>query len=138
MACSRCQKRGQTWEGSAPRCAFEHGVFTTDNWNCATMNELRALAYEAKAIAEPVRDWQPGWAFRDDMAAASFGVLYVPETKRGGGYYICMSWYKQRGKTGRAITMQDDSAPQLLTIEEAEDAIIAVRKLFTRIKNADK
>ena len=26
------------------KCAFSNGIFSSDNWNCATMNKLRELA----------------------------------------------------------------------------------------------
>jgi hypothetical protein len=46
MACKLCNERGKTWNGDDPVCAFENGVFSNDNWNCATMNKLRNISEE--------------------------------------------------------------------------------------------
>ena len=83
--CKACEKRGKTWEGDDPRCGFDKdGVFTTDNWNCATLNELRHLhnknvAYhnDCSLVSIPIED---GW--------------------------IVLSWYKTHGCTqvGHFIT----------------------------------
>ena len=111
-----CQERGKTWEGSDPQCAFVGGVFTWENWNCATMNALRELVHRD----EPWR-----WEWRDDGSAASFGSIYVPETgsENGGGFYIAMSWYKSRGKTANAYRFSDDDTPRPITLADAMDAI---------------
>ena len=46
MICTECLIRGKDWEGSDPKCAFDNDekLFSTDNWNCATMNKLRERA----------------------------------------------------------------------------------------------
>jgi hypothetical protein len=41
--CQLCRARVKDWEGSDPRCAFRTGVFSGDNWNCATMGFLCQL-----------------------------------------------------------------------------------------------
>ena len=121
--CPRCEARGKTWSGSDPKCAFPEGVFVADNWNCATMSLLRAYSGEADAEeARKLRDYQR-WHVRDDLDAASFGVLHIPDNDVISGY-LCMSWYKSRCKTGRAIIMCDDDEPHTLTLVEAE-AILA-------------
>lgn len=104
--CPRCKKRGKTWPGSNPRCAFRTGKYSTDNWNCATMDGLRDLAEEERETYQ-----------RDDMNAGSFGFVHF------SGGYICMSWYKSRGRTARAIVMRDDIKPHVLTLKEAEQAL---------------
>lgn len=109
--CPRCQTRGKTWEGSDPRCAFPAGVFTPDNWNCATMNALRDLSDALD------RSW------RDDNAAASMGYVPIGDALDGASGYVVMSWYKSRGRTGQAWTMWDDDTPHLTTLAEAEAAI---------------
>lgn len=40
--CPRCAARVKDWKGDDLKCGFdEHGNFLKDNWNCATLNELR-------------------------------------------------------------------------------------------------
>lgn len=98
------------------KCAFEKGVFDHDNWNCETMNELReSCDYER----------------RDDMSAASFGVIHIPDVNPGGELqqgYIVMTWYKHRGKTGQAYVMCDDDEPVPLTPKTAEYVLLQKRK----------
>jgi len=122
MVCRLCQERGKTWEGSDPRCAFVGGVFTTDNWNCATMNRLRDMTgeLEDKGRADT-------FYFRDDMDAGTIGVLRVVGMKYSG--YIVMTWYKRRGRVGQAVFMSDDDEPIKLTLDIAEDAIGTYREV---------
>jgi hypothetical protein len=115
--CLECQKRGKTWSGSEPRCAFIDGVFSGDNWNCATMNKLRSLSYDK------------GFSDRDDGSAASIGVLHIPETDNAYGWLV-MSWYKSRGTTGKAIIMCDDEEPEVLTIKHAESIIRSYEEII--------
>jgi len=108
--CKRCKERDKDgawreWAGSKPQCAFKRGVFTGDNWNCATMNELRLIADDRLQTCNRHND-------------CSFG--YVPV---GNGRYIAMSWYKQRGTVGQAVTMFLDEPPAPLTLKIAEQAI---------------
>lgn len=140
MMCQRCKKfykryplrdgedgkEHQIEEGVSMdpvQCAFEKGVFDHDNWNCETMNELRERCdYER----------------RDDMSAASFGVIHIPDVEAGGKIqqgYIVMTWYKQRGKTGQAHVMCDDDVPTLLTLKTAEYVLSPKRK---KAKNSHK
>ena len=108
--CKECETRGKTWEGSDPKCAFLLDEFHTDNWNCATMNKLRNLCYDN------------GFYKRDDNSAASIGVLHIPELDNAYGYLI-MTWYKSRGRVGKAVIMCDDEDPHTLTLVEAESII---------------
>lgn len=93
------------------RCAFEKGIFNHDNWNCETMNVLRERC---------------DYEFRDDTSAGSFGVIHIPDVEAGGPLqqgYIVMTWYKQRGTTGRAYVVNDDDEPAPLTLTTAEHVI---------------
>lgn len=110
MACKLCKERGKTWEGDDPKCAFENKTFDTDNWNCATMNKLRDIAEEQSELY-----------WRDDAGPASFGAIPFKGDNWQG--YIVMTWYKSRGRTGRALLMCDDEEPQILTEEMALEAI---------------
>lgn len=47
MTCKACEKRGKTWEGDDPRCAFEDREFD-DNWKCATVGLIRDICYEGQ------------------------------------------------------------------------------------------
>ena len=108
--CKECEIRGKTWEGSDPTCAFNTDVFNSENWNCATMNKLRSICYDK------------GFYNRDDNASASIGVLTIPESDDAYGYLI-MTWYKSRGKVGKAVVMCDDEEPHILTLKESEAII---------------
>jgi hypothetical protein len=69
------------------KCAFdENGVFKSENWNCATMIELR------KDIGD---DWafskKQGYVYGDDQSC------YVKHVK--DGIFLILGWYKNRGRT---------------------------------------
>ena len=115
MPCQLCIERGKVWTGDDPKCAFENGVFSPDNWNCATMNRLREIAEEL------------GTTMRDDNSCGSIGYVpldadYAPDDFDTYSGYIVMMWYKDRGKTGNAVFMTDDETVPL-TIRHAELAI---------------
>jgi hypothetical protein len=97
-ACTRCKARGKTWKGSDPRCAFPNGRFVSDNWNCATMEELRNLA-------------DTGAVYSGDHYAA-----ILP----WDGCFIVLGWYKQRGRTDVARLLTMSSKARLLTLAAAE------------------
>lgn len=106
MPCLLCRKRGKTWEGSDPICAFgKNGVFKQDNWNCATMNVLREFAEEL------------GFYHRDDMNAGSIGFVPFEDG------YIVMTWYKNRGATDNAWIHFLDDPPRPVTEKDALAAI---------------
>jgi hypothetical protein len=133
MECQACKDRGKTWEGSDPICAFGNGLFfSTDNWACATMCELRKIIQHKLYDDENIYiDNIDSWNMRDDMDCATIGVLRVPDMPTDdGGCYLIMTWYKDRGATGKAILMSDDSEPRILTMETANNII----KYFKRGK----
>ncbi len=77
--CKRCLDRGKTWDGDFPKCAFIEGVFSTLNWNCATMNVLRDVAAELDRVI-----------YSEDNWAALLNY---------DGGFIVLGWYKNRGRT---------------------------------------
>jgi len=101
-ACPRCVARGKAWGGDAPKCAFTSGVFSGDNWQCATMNALRELVED-----KPEARWS------DDQWAAVIPVESLSD-------HIVMSWYKHRGCTELAYIV---GTKEPLTLEQAEMAL---------------
>lgn len=104
--CPRCKAHGKPWTGDVPRCAFKSGVFSPDNWNCATVNDLRNILSEAL--------WNN---CGDQHACLLSGVEEC--------CHVLLSWYKCRGKLSGAwmVTSEGDIKP--LTLTEAE-RILAV------------
>lgn len=107
--CKMCNERGKTWNGDDPKCAFVNGIFQTDNWNCATMSELRHVSRELETN------------MREDLTCGSIG--YVPFEGDDYSGYIVMTWYKERGKTANAIIMGDADDIRHLT---EQDALLAI------------
>jgi hypothetical protein len=67
---------------------------------------------------------------RDDMECASIGyVPYVDEEGNDQNGYIVMTWYKDRGRTGSAFVMSDDSPIRELTEIMAQRAIAWNKKV---------
>ena len=114
--CDYCKKRGKTWSGSDPTCAFRGGKFNGDNWNCATMNNLRIIANElSRSIG--------AFVFRDDMLNGSISVIPIPDVDVNYHGYIILNYYKNRGRTDRAIVVNEDEAPFVLDYETAKKVI---------------
>lgn len=102
MPCKRCVARGKPWAGEDPKCAFPDGLFTTYNWNCATMNTLRNRAEAFRATS-------------DDQSAG-----LVP----AAGAFVVLYWYKNRGRTEIA-GMIDEHGWRSLTLQVAEEVLDA-------------
>lgn len=116
MACELCEKRGKPWEGSDPKCGFPDGQFSTNNWNCATLNTLRHLAEEHRAEGEDFG------TYRYRHCDVSFAALPFTDSE-GSERFIALSWYKDRGRTGQAWVFQEDDPPQPLSLAQAMDCI---------------
>lgn len=130
MTCPRCIKRGKTWDGDNPKCAFENiyvyfqdstskpyttNQFSKDNWNCATMNDLREF------IDDQIEKGGRGYYYRDDISTGTIAVLpYETDNFYGN---LVMTWHKERGRTGSAMVVCDDREPQILTLDIAEEIL---------------
>lgn len=98
-SCKEAYKDGRPLDyGSDPKCAFdEGGVFTSNNWNCAGLADLRELAEHCEV-----------WC--DDQHTA---LIPIHDT----GKFILLSYYKHRGKTeGAWLVNQTQIAP--LTVQD--------------------
>lgn len=97
-------------------CAFENSnEFSTDNWCCETMRILRQVVMET-AI------------WHND---SNIGVLPIPVNNEGQEVMqgmLVMSWYKNRGRTGRAMVFWDDNEPLVLNLETANYIIKQLEK----------
>jgi hypothetical protein len=125
MACELCTKREKTWIGEDPKCAFVYSdepsldtnIFNPENWQCATMTALRELSKSEK----------PGtFHYRDDFHGQSIGVVHVcckDNEVYGPGFYIVMTWYKNRGCCAQAFIMDDERMPSKLTLSAAKLAL---------------
>jgi len=101
------------------RCAFSNGIFSSDNWNCATMNKLRKIVKKA------------GLFWRDDDIG-SIGVLPVDLDEFYG--FLIMLWYKERGQVEQAILLSSERPPALLTLDLAIKIIESYEKKFKEFK----
>ncbi len=100
--CTRCKARGKPENfGSDPRCAFLSGVFNSDNWNCATMNEIR---YRVTV------DLEGSPAHAEDRSAALLPWGYR---------FVLIGWYKNRGCTELAGVLNETHVAPL-TLKDAE------------------
>jgi hypothetical protein len=98
-------------------CAFEYGSeFSTDNWNCQTMTALRELPDPRDSNADGVGALL--WHSDGNYALLPIPNPWPPPALQAG--VLVMSWYKRRGRTGRALVFCDDESPQVLRLETAE------------------
>ena len=104
MTCKACKEREQTWNGSAPRCAFNSGAFSGDNWNCATAGLIRDIAYEGEP--HPCADYR----YCEDQ---KYSTVYVDHVEgAGGALALWVTWYKSRGATDGMWLMFSDRPPR--------------------------
>lgn len=100
--CPRCVAAGHPDHYASPRtCGFSRdGKFRARNWSCATLDELRRIAYESNHATR--------W---NDASVAVLPLEYG---------FVVLSYYKDRGCTDRAYR-SDDCTP--ITLDDAEEAI---------------
>ena len=112
MKCPACKKRGTPEHfGSPVKCAFENKnkTFSSDNWQCATMNRLRVFSEEHGTHI-----------YGNDE---SISILGIPEGVGQGFGFLVMTWYKNRGQTGNAVVMSTDNPVYPLTLGLAQELI---------------
>ena len=101
MRCTLCAQRGKTWTGSDPKCAFSrNGKFDRDNWNCATVNELRDIVYEGQELPHWI-----AYQYCDDMKYATVNLWDCEEI---GAMALWVCWYKSRGSTDNMLLLFSD------------------------------
>lgn len=103
VMCKRCDERIKNWNGDDPKCAFDaRGVFISDNFMCATMEQLRIKAYD-------------NYVYNDDQKCCALPI-------EDDGSFVVLSWYKNRGNTeGAWYVSEGNMIP--LTIEKAIECI---------------
>ena len=115
MVCKACKERGQTWNGSPPKCAFNSGAFSKDNWNCATAGLIRDIVYEGEQHARADYRW---------CEDQKYATVMVDEIEGAdGALALWITWYKSRGATDGMWLLFNDRAPRPPT--EAECVAIA-------------
>lgn len=114
MTCTLCKQRGKTWQGADPKCAFEHGAFSTENWNCATMNKLRALVPENKVMRHV-----------DNQNTA---LIDITDQNTAGANTLWLTWYKNRGRVDNAMLMSDNKPPCWPNENDVLDVIRVLEK----------
>lgn len=114
--CSLCNEIPKSWKGDDRKCAFPDGSdFSSDNWNCATMNALR------DSLADDV------WA-RDGVHA---GVIAAPDS--ADETHVVISMYKNRGNVQNAFALDGDGKFLPLRAELAE---AMARKIYEKTRGA--
>lgn len=96
-ACPHCQTTTPTWSGSLRECAFVDGsAFSSHNWNCATVNRLRALCEpERRSVLDGVAIYAT-----NDLWHALIDVSEVPLHEQSNSIvWLQVIWYKRRGQT---------------------------------------
>ncbi len=95
--------------GSPRECAFDtEGKFTNNNWNCVTMSRLRALVDD---------NWDKISSIDDEHAAL------FPLDIDCHWSFLCLQWYKSRGKTSGAFVIDTSGNMESITLEIAEKII---------------
>lgn len=118
-ACHRCVARGTMKNTATPKCAFESGTFSGNNFLCATSTALRDLLSTGFEVTAGVAA-----SYVDDTTFVSVPIDI--ESIEGAAFMI-MSWYKRRGCTDViAIVYEGVVAP--ITLAQAEEAIPALER----------
>lgn len=103
--CAACKRRGKTWTGDDPRCAFAHGAWD-DGWSCATDGLIRDLVYEGQNLPHGIT-----YQYCDDQKYACVNVSHI-KLATGHALTLWVTWYKNRGATDQMWLLSDDAPPR--------------------------
>lgn len=92
--------------GSEPKCAFPNSVFSTDNWQCRTANDIRDLI-------DQYQEERPA-VYSDDQWA---NILPLRN-----GKFLVVGWYKGRGRTETMWVLSETTIVPA-TLKDAEEAL---------------
>ncbi len=104
VMCDACTKRGKTWNGSEPNCAFKGGRFG-ENWNCATANLIRDICFEGQELPHEI-DYQ----YCEDQKYATIKVDHIELDDSPLALWV--SWYKSRGSTDAMWLLYEKAQPR--------------------------
>jgi hypothetical protein len=119
MTCKACQTGVKGWKGDDAKCGFLDGTFSTKNWNCETVNDIRDIAErEGNPNIHHLRPDDQNYA---TISTLEFSVL--PQKDDNGGCRaqpVCLwvGWYKRRGRTEAMWLMFEVDPPRVPTEEE--------------------
>lgn len=131
--CKACIEVGKTWNGSDPRCGFTGPAatfFSTDNWNCATLERLRELVFEGQELPAGV-DYQ----YCNDQ---KYATVHIDDVRIDGepfGLAMWLTWYKSRGTT-EAVYVLDSTAPPRAPTEAEVIAVVEHYEALAKLKRA--
>ena len=114
MPCKLCQERVKDWSVDDPQCAFEDGMFSADNWNCATANAIRDICYEGQEPMPSGVDYR----YCEDQKYATIWLSELCDnlderaTPMLLGLALWVSWYKNRGRTEAMWLLDNDMPPR--------------------------
>lgn len=123
--CPRCRADPHPANFGSPRnCAFTaDGLFTPDNWNCATIDALFNAAGDSAVRLygnDESMDAIPALVDCDEMADEN-----DPNEDPICGGFLILSRYKHRGCTSSAVRVGDFFPPQPVTLALVERVIAA-------------
>lgn len=116
MSCPRCTA-DPTPRNSAPRsCAFDTaGVFTPDNWRCATLEALTSTNEGARLACSAARLYG-----HDETIDIVPAALLIEDHDDGWDGWIVLTRYKQRGRCSSAVHVGDFFPARPITLALAE------------------
>jgi len=115
MTCKLCKKEKHLWDDNKtkPVCYFDD---VDNNWNCATLSQLRKLAYTEydRIYYNHYNDQSELYVRINDIIKDSL-TLYV-------------TWYKNRGRTEQVWILSDNNVPRIPSEKELKKIIKDIAK----------
>lgn len=115
--CPACQNT-EPVIGTDHRCAFETGIFSSRNWRCKTLSEIRKLVDRLDRIKINGIDFV---ACITEQRYATINLSSIDALQDcDGDQPICLwvGWYKNRGRTEGMWLMFEDIPPRPPTLTE--------------------
>lgn len=107
VVCKECKENPKRWSGADRVCGFSIAdsstLFTTQNWMCALLGQLRDLVHDINGSSHEGRIFT---FWENDQNQALIQVQQVVLSQRAEALW--MTWYKSRGRTEKIVMLADD------------------------------
>jgi hypothetical protein len=119
--CAACKKRGKTWQGADPKCAFKTGIFSKNNWSCATIQAFNKHVRWPEKTHPRVKITL--CKSEEHYATVNLeNVDFPPNIWEDYPVCLVVIWYKNRGRTDQMWLMFESLPPR----QPAEEEVLII------------
>jgi len=131
--CQLCKDNPKDWQGTDPTCAFRNDTFSGENFQCATIKRIRALALD---MCESHHQFKLATLSNEEKFAIipieNIPAFYDKEAT-SNAIALWVQWYKSRGCTSSVLIMFSDGVSPRPPTEEECVVILMHYNYYNRV-----